>query len=192
MHKSKAGLDWAAIRQEYVSSDVALKALADKYKINQSSIRRRAALDKWQDARTKFQAAIAKKTDAAQIETRVQKLRAWNDQDLKIAAALRAQTARSLNRIAREQQGNDTIETSLLDIGRMAQIVESAQRIARLALGATTDNQGNINDPDENGTTKPRLSDFYDSIQFEGPNASTAPVEKDDGSNPPVPPAAVH
>jgi hypothetical protein len=191
MRKSKAGTDWAAAKLQYVSTDITLLELSKQLKVHEHTVRRQSRIDKWVEQRTAFNAEVARKSQAVQAQSRVQKLKEWNESDFRIAAALRSQVARQLNKFAKVQQ-EEEFDPPLSEIQRMSQIIESSQRIARLSLGATTDNQGNINDPDEQGTSKPRLSDFYDSIQFEGPSASTAPVEKDDASDPAAPPAAVH
>jgi hypothetical protein len=92
--------------------------------------------------------------DGYQSESRAQKLRSWNENDFKLASVIRAQAAKRLNKLVTEDG-----DERLAEIRALASIAESTQRIARLALGATTHNQGTIDDPDEHGV--PRLEDFY-------------------------------
>jgi hypothetical protein len=171
MNKSRAGIDWGAAMLEYVTTDVSLRDVAARLGCNVHAVERRSALDGWSAARDKFRAQVGHRAQELQVETRAQKLRDWNDNDLKIAKAIRGQTTRAFNLAA--QAGTADINT----LRSIAAVIESTQRIGRLALGATTDNQGMIGDPTEDGVAAPKLTDFYASVKFEGPTKAAESPE---------------
>jgi hypothetical protein len=172
MNKSRKGIDWVSVMQGYITTDVSLRDIAAKLGCNIHAVERRSALDGWSAARDKFRAQVGHRAQALQVETRAHKLKDWNDNDLKLAKAIRGQATREFNRAA--QSGTVDINT----LRNVASVIESTQRIGRLALGATTDNQGNINDPNGDGIAAPRLGDFYASVKFEGPTEGAATPEK--------------
>jgi hypothetical protein len=174
---SRPRTNWAAARQGYVTSDQTLGEIAAQYGCSEQAIKRRSMLDRWTDARNAFRRAVNQKADAAQAESRAHKLKEWNDNDLKFARAIRGQAAKVL---ATVEDGD------ISTLRNLASIVESTQRIGRLALGATTDNQGVIGDPGEDGAGIPHLKDFYKSVVFEGPTESAATPEKQSEDDPPV------
>jgi hypothetical protein len=169
----KSRTNWAAARQAYVTSDNTLGEIAAQYGCSEQAIKRRSMLDRWTDARNSFRRAVNMKADAAQAESRAHKLKEWNDNDLRLARAIRGQAAKVLG----------TLEAGDINTLRnLASVVESTQRIGRLALGATTDNRGVIGEPGEDGVAAPRLADFYNSVKFEGPTepAPKKPSEDDE------------
>jgi hypothetical protein len=176
MNKSRAGIDWGATMLEYVTTDVSLRDVAAKLGCNIHAVERRSALDGWSAARDKFRAQVGHRAQALQVETRAHKLKDWNDADLNIAKAIRGQTAKEFNRQVKEAvEKGQTLDFNTLR--NISSVIESTQRIGRLALGATTDNQGNINDPGEDGIAAPRLGDFYASVKFEGPTKAAETPE---------------
>jgi hypothetical protein len=95
VNKSRKGIDWGATMLEYVTTDVSLRDVAAKLGCNVHAVERRSALDGWSAARDKFRAQVGHRAQALQVETRAHKLRDWNDNDLKIAKAIRGQTTRA-------------------------------------------------------------------------------------------------
>jgi hypothetical protein len=120
------------------------------------------------------------RADAVQVESRVHKLRDWNDNDLQIAKAIRGQAVKEFTRVTRARSGIVDLNT----LRNLSAVIESTQRIGRLALGATTGNQGLIGNPGEDGVGTPRLSDFYKSVVFEGPTEGAAPAKPSDDDEP--------
>jgi hypothetical protein len=172
MNKSRAGIDWVAAMQDYITSDASHRDIAAKFGCHRKAVERRSAIDGWSAARDRFRDSVGRRAQALQSESRAHRLKDWNDNDLNIAKALRSQTAKAFTRMVKE--GNGTIDLNTLR--NVASVIESTQRIGRLALGATTDNQGMIGDPTEDGVAAPRLGDFYASVKFEGPTKGAAPV----------------
>jgi hypothetical protein len=179
MNKSP-GIDWVAAMQEYVTTDATLRDIAAKFRCHRKGVERRSVLDGWGAARERFRDSVGRRAQELQVETRAHKLKDWNDADLNIAKAIRGQTAKEFNRQVKEAvEKGQTLDFNTLR--NISSVIESTQRIGRLALGATTDNQGMIGDPTEDGVAAPKLSDFYSTIQFEGPAApAPAPPEDDE------------
>jgi hypothetical protein len=167
--------DWAAARQAYVVSDKTLGEVAAEYGVSEQAIKRRSSIDKWGDARAAFRFEVNRKADALQVESRASKLKEWNDSDFKIAKAIRSRIAAKLNKLVQQPDADERID----ELRSLASIIESTQRIGRLALGATTTNEGQINNPGEDGIAAPKLGDFYQTVQFEGPTEPQKP-DKDD------------
>jgi hypothetical protein len=177
MNKSRAGIDWVAAMLEYAASDASLRDIAAKLGCNRHAVERRSALDGWSAARDKFRTQVGHRAQALQSESRAQKLKDWNDADFKGAKAARGLLLKNLNRLI-EVSNEENIENAV-EIRNVLAGLETVQRIGRLALGATTDNQGMIGDPGEDGIAAPRLADFYASVKFEGPTEPQK-TDKDD------------
>jgi hypothetical protein len=173
MNKSRAGIDWVAAMQEYVSTDASLRDISVKFGCHRKAVERRSALDGWSAARGRFRDSVGRRAQAMQAETRASKLKAWNDADFTLAKAIRSRVASALNKLA--QPG---VAVDLTELRSLASVAESTQRIGRLALGATTDNQGTILDPGEDGVAAPKLGDFYETVRFEGPTVSAATPDR--------------
>lgn len=125
--------NWDAIRAEYVAGKSSIKRLAEKHKVSESGLEKRAERGKWSEARRNLSESVISGADAKIAEVRVDELAEFNAADLKIAKAMRSQIAGHL----RAAQ----IKTSLLnpnDIAILMRAQESAQRVGRLALGMAT------------------------------------------------------
>lgn len=124
------------LKLEFVNGTMTLRALADKHGVSYTSIRQWASRYEWSKARNDISHAITKKAFASQVKTRIEELTQFNSDDLKMAKALRAGAASLMNKYSQEQK------ISLEDLSKIARIVADAQKIGRLALGASTDNAG--------------------------------------------------
>jgi transposase-like protein len=124
-------IDWPAAHAEYVNNaGLTYADIAAKYGINPSALRMRAGREQWTDQRQAAQAKLLQKVTEKTIHDTVAELAKYNEQDLIAAKALRSLAARQM------QAGN--LEPK--DVRALAGAIESAQRIARLALGASTEN----------------------------------------------------
>ena len=131
-----ARTDWTALRLEYVNSTVTLRALAEKHGIKAAGVMRRAAKEGWDDARKQESAEVSKASQAALTLNRAEELAKFNEDDLRVAKGIRAKAARMMGEAADPNS-----------LRSLASAFEAAQRIGRLALGATTDNAG-LSGPD--------------------------------------------
>lgn len=122
--------DYSAIRAEYVAGSMSIRDLADSRKIPRRTLEKRSVAEGWPAAREKFQQEIAARAEGLLIERSAQELARFNADDLRVAKAIRAKAAGMLAKA-------DTPAA----IRAIATALEKAQRMGRLALGASTDNQ---------------------------------------------------
>jgi hypothetical protein len=128
-------LDYASLRIEFVNSNTSLAQMADRHDVKLPTLRKYAERHGWHAERVKAeQLAVAAASDKAARE-RVSELVAFNADDLKIAKAIRAKVAKKI-----ASTGDNIIPMNELRI--LASAAEAAQRMGRLALGASTDNLG--------------------------------------------------
>ena len=135
MAKKIADTEWDVLRTEYVSSNITLRELADKHGCSEDAVEKKAQREGWSDARRKLSAEVLAKADAELAESRAKELVKFNDEDLKVAKALRAQIAKHINEA---MQSNVPLSTH--DIKRLTSAAVDAQKIGRLALGVSTSN----------------------------------------------------
>lgn len=124
-------IDWAAAQAEYVNNPTLnYSDVAKKYGVHEVNLRHRAAREGWTGLREARAALVVQKATARSVTNVVEELARYNEQDLAIAKALRAVAAR--------QMQNTTLGPR--DVRALAGTVAEAQKIARLALGASTEN----------------------------------------------------
>ena len=61
-------VDWLAIKTEYINGGISYRKLAEKYGVSQSTIRKRAATEKWADLREEQRNKIGTKTEQKTAE----------------------------------------------------------------------------------------------------------------------------
>jgi ABC-type ATPase with predicted acetyltransferase domain len=121
--------DWAALRIEYVHSSITMRALAEKHGINAAGVLRRAAKEGWDAERKNEAAKVISASSAVITESRIDELVKFNQDDIKVARAIRSKAAQML-------QKADTPAA----LRSLASAFDTAQKIGRLALGASTEN----------------------------------------------------
>lgn len=122
--------DWAALKLEYTHGTVTMRELADKHGIKSAGVMRRAAKEGWEAERKQESAKVSKAANEVLGEDRAARLAKFNDQDAKIAEALKAKAAKFLN--------SDSIDPQ--DLGALSRVFDTAQKMGLLALGAATAN----------------------------------------------------
>lgn len=122
--------DWAALKLQYVHGAETLREIADKHNIKAAGVMRRAAKEGWDAARKQESAKVSKAANEVLGEDRAARLAKFNDQDAKIAEALKAKAAKLL--------GRDTIDPS--ELSALSRVFDTAQKMGLLALGAATAN----------------------------------------------------
>jgi hypothetical protein len=136
-------IDWSAAKAAYVNdSTLTLRQIAERYGASETAVHNRSSREQWTQARTqKAQMLFSQATQRA-IDVAADELSKWNEQDLLLAKALRAQVGKKLQAASKLQADEATATTTMesRDIRSLALAAESAQRIARLALGASTEN----------------------------------------------------
>lgn len=129
--------DWTALKSEYVNNHTTLRALAEKHGASLSSLMKRCASEKWESLRKETASKVEQKALDAIIDDKAQELAKFNDDDLKIAKAIRYQISKHLLDAQTAKK-----KLTVVEIRTLAGAGESAQRIGRLALNAPTANQG--------------------------------------------------
>jgi hypothetical protein len=123
--------DWTKLRVEYVTSSVTLRDLAAKHGVKPAGVMRRAAKEGWEAERKQESAKVSKVVLETSATDRAAELEKFNADDLKMARAIRAKAASMMGSASTPQ-----------DLSALARAVETAQKVGRLSLGATTDNTG--------------------------------------------------
>ena len=124
-------IDWPSARAEYVNNAALTYAeVAQKYGASPASVEKQAYRDNWTAERKARTQELSERVREKSIADTVSELTKYNEQDLVVAKNLRLIAARQM------QQQN--LEPK--DVRALAGAIESAQRVARLALGASTSN----------------------------------------------------
>ena len=123
--------DWAALRVEYINSALQYKDLAAKHGLKEGTVRQRGNRENWGDERNAASRAVTQASNQKIGLSRVEELVKFNEDDVRVAKAIRAKAANMLK--------NANTPT---DISALARAFDTAQKIGRLALGATTENNG--------------------------------------------------
>lgn len=129
--RAKPRTDWAIIRSEYINSALTYGDLARKHKLNENTVRQRGNRDDWLSARNDVSLSVTREAVRRASEARVDELVKFNADDLKMARVIRARAAQLM-----------AGATNATELRALAGAVETAQKVGRLALGATTENTG--------------------------------------------------
>lgn len=127
--------DWGAVRLAYVGGTKTLREVAEDFGIKAAGVMGRAAREKWEADRKHASAQVSKAAESVIIDQRTDELAKSNEANIKLARAARAQVAKHFN-----AAGGDAAKLSASELNTLMQAVEKAQRIERLALGASTEN----------------------------------------------------
>ena len=130
---------------EYVNSMMSGSELAEKWGLPETTVRKWISDGDWAHERRALSKKIAKEANEQQIAKRVKDLAEWNSVDLAIAKDLRAQVRDILDKANRAKaeaakvgfvvHKDDLISPN--DLRTLAAIVETTQRIGRIALGVS-------------------------------------------------------
>lgn len=122
--------DWAALKLQYVHGAETLREIAEKHNIKAAGVMRRAAKEGWDAARKQASARVSAIAGTALGDERATRLAKFNEQDAKIAEALKAKAARMLNALGDDDKA----------LANLVRVFDGAQKIGLLALGAATAN----------------------------------------------------
>lgn len=130
------------LRLEYVNSTLSGRELAEKHGLQVRNLEKKITRGGWLEQRRKVMYAVQEKAQQKVTDERADELSQWNQDDLRLARALRAQVARTMTLLG--QPAGEGMPPRLIPpetLRTLAVTAESAQRIGRLALGASTGNQ---------------------------------------------------
>ena len=60
--------NWLEVKEQYITSDVSLKELANEFSLSESSLRKRAATENWKEERNKHYTKVEQKTEEKTTE----------------------------------------------------------------------------------------------------------------------------
>lgn len=129
---------WDEARTAYITSRKSVAELARELGVSSDALSKRVQRGGWQADRLAFSSKITREATERIGEARVSQLAKFNEQDLLLAQALRARVAQKI----RSSDAEGAVPLSVSELRSLALAAESAQRIGRLALGATTQNEG--------------------------------------------------
>lgn len=124
--------DWAVLQAEYVQGRETIAELALKHGLKEDTVKKQATRNMWGAKRIEFQQTAAARAHELAALERVTDLISFNRDDLKVARAIRARVARRLGQVE--------VDIPAAELRQLAAAAEVAQRVGRLALGASTAN----------------------------------------------------
>lgn len=154
----KGASKYEAIRVEYVNGNASLKDLAAKHGMSEMALGKAATRQKWSEERLKVSSAVRSEAQSRLTFDRAKELAQWNEDDLRVARALRGEVARSIQRMS---AGDTKKAIDPNTLRTLAAAAESAQRMARLALGANTESHELSGKDGQPLSAPPTLTDFF-------------------------------
>ena len=121
--------DWAALKVEYVNSALTYGELAERHGLKAGTVRQRANREGWNDSRNAVSQFVTTSATEQITENRVDELTKFNAEDLATAKAIRNKAIAMMELVE-----------SPSDLRALAGAVDVAQKVGRLALGASTEN----------------------------------------------------
>lgn len=135
MPRGENGVVWPELEHEYVTGTMSVRELARMHKIPEDTLVNHATRGYWEKKRKRTRHDLVIASTKKHIEHRAAQLAKFNDEDFKLACALRAEVAKH---IANAQKEGKLLNPNA--IRALAAAAQTAQQIGRLALGASTGN----------------------------------------------------
>jgi transposase-like protein len=131
-HESKRGaVDWNALELEYVLGTMTMRELASNHGVNDSTLMNRATKNEWQLKREQKRAETSKTVESVATDERIAQQIAQNRADLSASAQVGAKVLEMLMYAEKPA-----------DVKALSGALKDCQAVARLALGMTTENNG--------------------------------------------------
>ncbi len=125
---SKGGIDWLAIQTEFITG-IEYAELSEKHKVKEATIRQRAKRGDWSQQRHSASQAVTEKAIDSIIDIKADLLAKLNETDLSAAQSLRDKANELMQSV-----------TTANELKALSGTFDIAQKISRLALGASTEN----------------------------------------------------
>lgn len=119
----------------YVQSNKTLAEIASEFGIHHSGVEKRSVREGWTDERQKLADSVRQIAASELVSVRAKELAKLNEDNLRVARAVQGQIGRHLQ----EAQQNKQLIASR-ELRQLAGALAEVQKVARLALGATTEN----------------------------------------------------
>jgi uncharacterized metal-binding protein len=127
--------DWNAVRMAYVQSSKTLAEVAIEFDINAAGVEKRAHREGWTEERQKMADSVRQIATTELVSKRAQDLARLNEDNLRVARAVQAQIGLHL-----QQAQTSAQPIASRELRQLAGALAEVQKVARLALGASTDN----------------------------------------------------
>ena len=125
--------DWSAIRADYVTGQLSLQGLCDKWKVSFDNLKKKCQAEKWVRERAAYRQKIYNQSIAAKGKTAVSELVELNELDLIISKGLREIMRNKLDTMMENPE-----EASISDMATLARCHRDVQYVGRTATGADT------------------------------------------------------
>ena len=126
--KGRPEHDWDSIRQEYITTNISTRALAQKYEIRQATLNKHCSEEGWVKLRKQYKKKVEAQT-SAKLATKVAAKKA--NEFAQILELTTLAQSRILEMIQR-----DNLKTS--DIRNLVESLEIAERVTRNIVGTPT------------------------------------------------------
>lgn len=127
---AKKSYDWVAIKIQFVNSSLSTREFAEKYGIPFGTLTKQVAQGKWLDERISIGSYTEQKSIEYSVNNRAAKLAQFDDDCVSLADEFRKKAQEFLHQI-----------DSPMALKALTGAMKDTQAMARLALGASTENQ---------------------------------------------------
>lgn len=136
--------DWNKIRTEFITTTLTYDKICTKHKLDPNLVRKRGSRERWTDKRKEFSEQLTREVGAEVIEINKEALATYNEDALRDANRLR-EAGRRMFMVLKDGKWSHRKDVAYGALGAAASAMMTADKIARLALGASTENRNNNN-----------------------------------------------
>lgn len=129
------GTDWEKLRLEYIHGTMSFQELAKRHGASFTAIKKQAQRNHWTAQRRQLSQQVTRVAEQTLTEKRLDLLQELNNADINLSKKIRMQIDAHI--VKAKASGKNI---SPKDLKSLASAAESAQRLARLALGVNTEN----------------------------------------------------
>lgn len=125
-----AKYDWTTIKTQFITSNLSIEEFAKQNAISVGTLRRQVSQGKWMEERDQIEIEVRSKTVEYVVNNRAARLAKFDDDCVDLADEFRKKAKEFLHQI-----------DSPMALKALTGAMKDTQAMARLALGASTDNQ---------------------------------------------------
>lgn len=127
---AKKSYDWVAIKVQFINSSLTVQEFADKFSIPYGTLKKQATQGKWLDERSAIGAETIRKSTEISTDIRAYQLTELENEHIKLAQKAQSKLHYMLDTADNANQVS-VVSTAMVNL----------QKVYRLALGASTENQ---------------------------------------------------
>ena len=137
--------DWNTYRTEFITTKITYEKLSEKYGLNPGHVRKRSSREGWMAKRKEFSEQHTQAVGEEVLELAVKELAKYNTNALKDAERLREAARRMFMVLDKNGKWSHRKDVPYGALGAAASAMVAADKIARLSLGGSTENNNNRN-----------------------------------------------